>query len=61
MVKEMDNYKVGIYAMHEIRWPGRNCGSKNCMILCSDHKSDIIATMNLEQDLILVDILWVTY
>jgi hypothetical protein len=28
MVKEMDNYKVDIRAMHEIRWPGRNCGTK---------------------------------
>jgi hypothetical protein len=28
MVKEMDNYKVGICVVHKIRWPGRNCVSK---------------------------------
>ena len=41
LVKEMDKYKIDIWALQEIRWPGKGTVARNnYMILYSAHKSD---------------------
>jgi hypothetical protein len=41
-VKEMDEYKVDIRALQEIRWPGKGTAikKKNYVILYSGYKGD---------------------
>jgi len=40
-VKEMEKYKVDMFAAQEIRWPGKGTVIKeNYLILYSEHKSD---------------------
>jgi len=41
LVKEMDKYKIDIWALQEIRWPGKGTAiKKNYVILYSGYKSD---------------------
>ena len=41
LVKELDKCQIGIYALQEIRWPGKGTVvEKNYFVLCTGHKSD---------------------
>jgi len=41
LVKELDKCQIGIYALQEIRWPGKGTVTeKNYFVLCTGHKSD---------------------
>jgi hypothetical protein len=58
LVKEMDKYKGDVCNLQEIRWTGKETVIKKKYILYSRHK---VKHINLEQDFILGDILWIIY